>query len=540
MPDALSANPTRRIDSSNLPWAVAEWMHNDVGAAYGVSAAQKQELIRRFAENGQRIQTASHWLEHLVIATEILRLPPQMPGDVVEFGCFKGGSTANLSLACQLAGRRLVVCDSFAGLPQPADGETTPDLQFPLHRAKKSYTAGQYAGSLEEVRGNVAAHGCLQVCDFVPGYFQDSLPQLNHRVATAFIDVDLRTSLETCLAWLWPRMPQAAKIFSHEAQDMQFVALFFDEAWWQRNFQCAAPGFIGAGTGLPLGTVGPGSSLGYTVRKQRPAASTAPAVRPAAPPVERAAAPAPARPFHFDADRLQQVSDRAGTAFTQASPFPHLIIDNLLPPQLLESVLAEFPDPHQAKWKQCYHANSKKLSCADERLMGDTTRHVLAELNSGTFLSFLERLTGIRGLIPDPHLFGGGLHLIEPGGFLKIHADFNVHQQLRLDRRLNLLLFLNQNWREEYGGHLELWDRDMTACRQRILPVFNRCVIFATTDWAYHGHPEPLTCPPDRSRKSIAMYYYTNGRPAEEHSKPHSTLYQQPRTGVETSRRPQR
>ena len=252
--------------------------------------------------------------------------------------------------------------------------------------------------------------------------------------------------------------------------------------------------------------------------------STAPTALPVIPQLDRSiSVPDP---------RLQKLSDRAGVAFAQATPFPHIIIDNLFPPDLLEIVLAEFPDPSQAKWKQCYHSHSKKLSCADLQLLGETTRHLLDELNSGTFLTFLERITGIEGLIPDPHYFGGGLHLIEPGGFLKIHADFNVHQRLRLDRRLNLLLFLNQDWREEYGGALELWDRDMSSCRQRISPVFNRCVIFATTDWAYHGHPEPLTCPPDRSRKSIAMYYYTNGRPAAEMSKPHSTLYQQPHSAT--------
>ena len=204
MRDAVTSGSTRRIDPSPLPWAVAEWMQNDVGATYGVTPAQKQELIRRFAENTQRIPTASHWLEHLAIATEILRLPPSVDGVVLEFGCFKGGSTANLSLACQLASRRLVVCDSFAGLPQPDADESTPDLLFPVQRTKKSYAQGQYAGSLDEVRHNVAQHGCLEVCDFVPGYFQETLPRFNARVATAFIDVDLRSSLECCLAWLWP------------------------------------------------------------------------------------------------------------------------------------------------------------------------------------------------------------------------------------------------------------------------------------------------------------------------------------------------
>ena len=121
---------------------------------------------------------------------------------------------------------------------------------------------------------------------------------------------------------------------------------------------------------------------------------------------------------------------------------------------------------------------------------------------------------------------GGGLHQIERGGYLKIHADFNRHPKFNLDRRLNLLLYLNENWKEEYGGHLELWNNQMTACVRRISPIFNRCVIFNTTDFSYHGHPEPLTCPEHVTRKSLALYYYSNGRPETERSRPHGTLTQ--------------
>ena len=159
--------------------------------------------------------------------------------------------------------------------------------------------------------------------------------------------------------------------------------------------------------------------------------------------------------------------------------------------------------------------------------MGDQTRLLLYQLNGSVFLQFLEQLTGIDGLIPDPYFGGGGLHQIERGGYLKVHADFNWHPKLRLDRRLNLLLYLNKDWKEAYGGHLELWSRNMTRCVQRILPIFNRCVIFSTTDTSYHGHPDPLRCPPSITRKSLALYYYTNGRPEQEQSAPHDTLFQE-------------
>jgi Rps23 Pro-64 3,4-dihydroxylase Tpa1-like proline 4-hydroxylase len=135
-------------------------------------------------------------------------------------------------------------------------------------------------------------------------------------------------------------------------------------------------------------------------------------------------------------------------------------------------------------------------------------------------------LTGIDGVIPDPYYVGGGLHQIKPGGNLEVHVDFNRHSKFKLDRRINLLIYLNKNWKEEYGGHFELWNRDMSAAEQKILPVFNRCAIFSTTEFSYHGHPTPLACPSDRTRKSMATYYYSNGRPEEEISSEHTTLFQ--------------
>ena len=168
----------------------------------------------------------------------------------------------------------------------------------------------------------------------------------------------------------------------------------------------------------------------------------------------------------------------------------------------------------------------KKLEATREVTFGPFTRHVISQLNSAVFVDFLETLTGIKGLIPDPHLVGGGLHQIKPGGMLKVHADFNWHQRLLLDRRINLLIYLNEDWEESYGGHLELWDEHMNRSEKQILPIFNRCVIFSTTSNSYHGHPTPLTCPPERTRKSLALYYYSNGRPSDEVAESHDTLFQ--------------
>ena len=134
-------------------------------------------------------------------------------------------------------------------------------------------------------------------------------------------------------------------------------------------------------------------------------------------------------------------------------------------------------------------------------------------MNSFEMLLWLEALTGIEGLIPDPYFGGGGLHQIEPGGFLKIHADFNVHPKLKLDRRLNMLVYLNKDWRDEYGGHLELWDRDMTAAARRSCRCSTARSIFSTTDTSFHGHPHPLTVP-DGDVAQVGLALLLHGRPA--------------------------
>jgi Rps23 Pro-64 3,4-dihydroxylase Tpa1-like proline 4-hydroxylase len=134
---------------------------------------------------------------------------------------------------------------------------------------------------------------------------------------------------------------------------------------------------------------------------------------------------------------------------------------------------------------------------------------VLRELNGQVFVEYLEALTGIAGLIPDPHYRGAGLHQILPGGLLKIHADFDSQTHLALHRRINVLLYLNRDWDETYGGDLELWDTAMTHAVVRVAPVANRLLVFETAGRHYHGHPEPLACPPGRSRRSLAWFFYT-------------------------------
>ncbi|HEV2275800.1 MAG TPA: 2OG-Fe(II) oxygenase [Acidobacteriaceae bacterium] len=230
--------------------------------------------------------------------------------------------------------------------------------------------------------------------------------------------------------------------------------------------------------------------------------------------------------------KLESLAKEKAAEYQQNKPFPHIYFDDFLPPAAVEAALRDFPEPKQLSWNEFNNPNERKLAFDSAENLPAPVRDVLYFLNSRPMVSFLETLTGIAGVIPDPYYVGGGLHQIKPGGKLAVHADFNRHPHLKLDRRINVLIYLNKDWKEEYGGHFELWNREMTRADQKILPVFNRCAIFSTTSYSYHGHPNPLTCPPDRTRKSMATYYYSNGRPEEEVEESHSTLFQQPNHAV--------
>lgn len=242
--------------------------------------------------------------------------------------------------------------------------------------------------------------------------------------------------------------------------------------------------------------------------------------------VPSSAAEASVPALFFDRKRLSEQAKGLSESYRNADPFPHIVVDNFLPPQVLERVLEEFPNVSSGVWEKYNDRLQQKQGSRDEASLGPSTRTLLREFNGSAFLSFLEELTGITGLIPDPWFEGGGLHQIEPGGLLKVHVDFNKHTLTRLDRRVNALLYLNKDWEESWAGQLELWDQDMQRAAHKILPLFNRLVVFNTTDFANHGHPEPLACPPGKTRKSIALYYYSNGRPAHElKSSAHTTMF---------------
>lgn len=217
----------------------------------------------------------------------------------------------------------------------------------------------------------------------------------------------------------------------------------------------------------------------------------------------------------FDLDKVA-LENKKNYKFNK--PFPSIYFDNFFDKNFLLKVRDEFPDLSKLEISNKW-ANKNELKFGNNKYESfkENTRFCFDFLNSIIFLTFLQNITSIEEkLISDPYLNGGGLHEIKKGGLLKIHTDFNKHGLLKLDRRVNVLIYLNSDWKEEYGGHIEFWDSKMKMAVNKILPIFNRVVIFSTTDYSNHGHPEPLSCPVNLSRKSLALYYFSNGRPKNE------------------------
>jgi Rps23 Pro-64 3,4-dihydroxylase Tpa1-like proline 4-hydroxylase len=210
----------------------------------------------------------------------------------------------------------------------------------------------------------------------------------------------------------------------------------------------------------------------------------------------------------IDYERLERLAAGERRTFEAADPFPHVVLDDFLPVEVARAVHAEF-DRSENGWKHYKHYNERKYALTDVEQMQPASRALFTALQSERFVRFVESLTGLEDLISDPDLDGAGLHRSSRGGFLNLHVDFLSHARNRnWSRQVNLLLYLNPEWKEDWGGELELWDRNLERCGRRIAPIFNRCVIFHTTARSYHGHPKPLNCPEGVWRNSIALYYF--------------------------------
>ncbi len=216
-----------------------------IHSAYRMTLFRKLALGLRMFYNTLRIRTGTSYKSHLAMALKILETPPEVKGDILECGTWKGGTAANLSLICDIVDRRLRVYDSFEGLPVGSAGD----------RQSKNYQPGDYYGALEEVRANIVKYGVIERCSFVKGWFRDTLSQLKDPVLLAYLDVDLEASLHNCVQCIWPNLVDKGFIFIDEFLSLDYCALFYSEQYWQTYFQRTPPGLIGAGTGASVGGV---------------------------------------------------------------------------------------------------------------------------------------------------------------------------------------------------------------------------------------------------------------------------------------------
>jgi hypothetical protein len=228
-----------------------------------------------------------------------------------------------------------------------------------------------------------------------------------------------------------------------------------------------------------------------------------------------------ARPAWFlDRKPLKALARARSAQYRAARPYPHAVFDSFLGDDCARDLAQRFPGPEHPAWlRRDYREQFARLGQLQRVAfegVDPALRHWLAELSGMAFLDFLSALTGIEGLIPDPHFRGAGLSLTLPGGHLALHADFNRDRTRHLERKLTVLYYLGRDWQSEWGGALELWDEPRTNCVASYMPVLDRLIVLAHGDTYWHGHPEPLACPEDRFRAVVAAYYYVASPNADE------------------------
>lgn len=262
----LKRLPSAVVTLVLLPVVAGEYFSRDTGKTYGIRPVQKLTLLFKMVRNNFRVPSASSFIYHLLMAAKIMNVPSSGSGVIVECGCFMGGSTVNLSLVAALCGRRLHVFDSFAGLPAPTEQDSAHRLL--ADGTEATYSEGAYVGSKETVVRNLRRYGDFRVCELHEGFFEQTLPDFSEPVVFAYLDVDLVSSLTTCLQHLWPKLIPGGFIFTDEADHMEMAGMFFDRRWWEDQFGADPPGLVGGGNGIGL-FLSPGgfrSSLGYTAK----------------------------------------------------------------------------------------------------------------------------------------------------------------------------------------------------------------------------------------------------------------------------------
>lgn len=254
------------------------------------------------------------------------------------------------------------------------------------------------------------------------------------------------------------------------------------------------------------------------------------------PPVQFSLPPIDGKVVDFSKISSRKTKNAYHSSFAKAEPFKHVIIQNLFIDSILDQIVAEFEHVTADDWVHWDCAEETKRGLRPDARLGVAAQAYINAVHSGPFVKFLSDITGIQGLLPDPTLKGGGLHEIPQGGKFGIHIDFNLHPVTKLDNRLVLITYLNRDWKPEFGGALELWSAEERRCVKAVQPVFGRSILFYQSSRSWHGHPAPVNTPDGRSRRSIATYYYTNGRDDATAETEHTSSFLYPAARA-TSRR---
>ncbi len=229
----------------------------------------------------------------------------------------------------------------------------------------------------------------------------------------------------------------------------------------------------------------------------------------------------------IDIESLRSRSATIKKDFQSKQPFKYTAFEEIFKKPMVEVIYNGYPSIQYGTWDGTTYIDQKNKFQKSEFDKGSLFDKVFNELNSAEFLHWLEEVTQIKNLKGDEGLFGGGLHQSTKGAFLNVHVDYNIHPKTNYHRRLNVIVFMNKDWKDEYEGHLELWD--MSNSNKKLLeciaPTFNKCVIFETNEISFHGHPKKLNTPLAINRKSLATYYYTQERPEQEIVAEHNTIY---------------
>ena len=242
--------------------SIEEFVYSNIGSNYNLNETDKLKIIRRLNNAFTKIESATSLDVQLELGKKILLLDQNQKNFLVECGCYVGSSSVALSIFAKITGRKLIIYDSFEGLPE--DMDDVGNRNYPHLKLTGTYKKGMYKGSKEVVIQNLKNFGEFENCELREGFYNESLKKHKETIDFLFLDVDLVQSTTDCIKYLWKYLKDDGYIFTDDACDIDVVSIWFDNEWWLKNIGCKAPGYVGSGCGIPLG--GKYSSLGYTIK----------------------------------------------------------------------------------------------------------------------------------------------------------------------------------------------------------------------------------------------------------------------------------